>query len=121
MVRDAPGIVSRGLPPIPLDLGPARGVEVFLDYCLLHASTLSLRCLLRELAKCELLNRSVLFLCPLRSSVVFHHSSQHARRRGELWKPSEDRYRVFSSRGSRSSYRGARVDKRARSRSGGFR
>ena len=83
-VRDAPGIVSRGLPPLPLDLGPARGVGVFLDYCLLHASTLLLRCLLRELAKGKLLDRSGLFLCPLRSSVVFHHSSPHARRRGEL-------------------------------------
>ena len=68
---------------------------MFLDYCLLHASTLSLRCLLRELAKGELLDRSGLFLCPLRSSVVFHHSLPHTRRRGELWKPSEDRYRVF--------------------------
>ena len=32
-----------GLPPLPLDLGPARGVGVLLDYCLLCASTLSLR------------------------------------------------------------------------------
>ena len=32
-----------GLPPLPLDLGPARGVGVLLDYCLLRASTLSLR------------------------------------------------------------------------------
>ena len=61
------------------------------------------------------------FLCPLRSSVVSHHSSPHARQRRELWEPSEDRYRVLSSRGSRSSDHGARVDKRARSRSGGFR
>ena len=110
-----------GLPPLPLDFGPARGVEVLLDYCLLRASALSLRYLLRELAKGELLDRRGLFLCPLRSSVVFHRSSPHAQRRGELWKPSEDRYRVLSSRGSRSSDRGARVDKRARSRSGGFR
>ena len=43
---------------------------------------------------------AVFFLCPLHSSVDFHHSSPHVRRRGELWKPSEDRYRVFSSRGS---------------------
>ena len=102
-----------GLPPLPLDLGPARGVGVLLDYCLLRASTLSLRLLLRELAKGELLDRSGLFLCPLYSSVDFHHSSPHVRRRGELWKPSEDRYRVLSSRGFRSSDRGARVDKRA--------
>ena len=50
-----------GLPPLPLDLGPARGVAVLLDFCLLHASTLSLRLLLRELAKGELFVRSGLF------------------------------------------------------------
>ena len=61
------------------------------------------------------------FLCPLHSSVVFHHSSPHARRRGELWETSEDRYRVLSSRGSRSSDRGARWDKSACSRSASFR
>ena len=38
-----------------------------------------------------------------------------------MWETLEDRYRVLSSRGSRSSDRGAWVDKRARSRSGGFR
>ena len=48
------------------------------------------------------------FPCPLRSSVVSHLSSLHARRRGELWETSEDRSRVLSSRGSRSSDRGAR-------------
>ena len=32
-----------GLPPLPLDLGPARGVGVLLDFCLLRVSTLSLR------------------------------------------------------------------------------
>ena len=35
-----------GLPPLPLDLGPARGVGVLLGFCLLRASTLSLRWLL---------------------------------------------------------------------------
>ena len=84
-----------GLPPLPLDLGPARGVGVLLDYCLLRASALSLRWLLRELAKGELLDHSGLFLCPLRSSVVSHHSSPHDRRRGELWEISEDRYHVY--------------------------
>ena len=47
-----------GLPPLPLDLGPVRGVGVLLDYRLLRASALSLRWLLRELAKGELLGRS---------------------------------------------------------------
>ena len=50
-----------GLPPLPLDLGPARGVGVLLDYCLLRASALSLRWLLRELAKGKLLDRSFFF------------------------------------------------------------
>ena len=50
-----------GLPPLPLDLGPTRGVGVLLDYCLLRASALSLRWLLRELVKGELLDRSGLF------------------------------------------------------------
>ena len=49
------------------------------------------------------------------SSVVSPHSSPHTRRRGELREISEDRSLVLSSRGSRSSDRGARKDKRARS------
>ena len=53
-----------GLPPLPLDLGPARRVGVLLDCCLLRASALSLRWLLRELAKGELLDRSSLFFMP---------------------------------------------------------
>ena len=32
-----------GLPPLPLDLGPARGVGVLLDYCLLRALSLRWR------------------------------------------------------------------------------
>ena len=51
------------------------------------------------------------------SSVVFPHSSPHTLRREELRETSEDRFRVISSRGSRSSDRGARKDKRARARS----
>ena len=51
------------------------------------------------------------------SSVVSPYSSPHARRRGELRETSEDRSRVLSCRGSRSSDRGARKDKRARARS----
>ena len=54
-------LCPRGLPPLPLDLGPARGVGVLLDYRLLRASALSLRWLLRELTKGELLSRSGLF------------------------------------------------------------
>ena len=51
------------------------------------------------------------------SSVTSPRSSPHARQRGELREASEDRSCVVSSHGSRSSDRGARKDKRARSRS----
>ena len=64
-----------GLPPLPLDLGPVRGVGVLLDYCLLRASAHSLRWLLRELAKGGVARSQQSFLCSLRSSVVSHHSS----------------------------------------------
>ena len=47
-----------GLPPFPLDLGPARGVGVSLDCRLLRVSTLPLLQFLRELEKGELLDRS---------------------------------------------------------------
>ena len=63
---------------------------------------------------------AVFFLCPLHSSVDFHHSSPYVRQRGEWWRPSEDRYRVLSSRGFRSSDRVARVDKRALRERGRF-
>ena len=51
------------------------------------------------------------------SSVVSPRSSPHARRLGELREVLEDRSRFRSYRGSRSSDRGARKDRRARSRS----
>ena len=51
------------------------------------------------------------------ASVVSPHSSPHVQRRGESRETSESHPRVLSSRGSRSSDRGALKDKRARSRS----
>ena len=51
------------------------------------------------------------------SSVSSRRSSQHARRRDESREVSEDRSIARSSRASRSSGRGARKDRRARSRS----
>ena len=51
------------------------------------------------------------------SSVASPRSSQHARRRDESREVSEDRFFARSSRASRSSDRGARKDRRARSRS----
>ena len=54
------------LPPLPLGLGPARGVGVSLDFRLLCASALPLLHLFRELAKRDLLVRSGLpLLAPL--------------------------------------------------------
>ena len=54
------------LPPLPLDLGPARGMGVSLDFRLVHAGALSLLLLLRERAKRELPARSRLpFPAPL--------------------------------------------------------
>ena len=54
------------LPPLPLDLGPARGVGVSLDFRLVRAGALSLLLLLQERAKRELPARSRLpFPAPL--------------------------------------------------------
>ena len=50
------------------------------------------------------------------ASVVSPHSSPHVQRREESRETSESRPRVLSSRGSRSSDREARKDRRARSR-----
>ena len=84
-----------GLPPLPLDLGQREGWECFwIIVCCVRARS----CFAASFGSWRRVSCSiaaVFFLCPLRSSVVFHHSSPHARRRGELWKPSEDRYRVF--------------------------
>ena len=104
-----------GLPPLPLGLGPARGVGVSLDFRLLRASALPHLQLLRELAKGELLGRTS--LARSASSAVSPHSSPHVRRRGGLRETSEDRSSVLSSRGSRSLDREARKDKRAHARS----
>ena len=41
--RDNLVLCHGGLPPLPLDLGPARGVGVLLDYCLLRALSLRWR------------------------------------------------------------------------------
>ena len=52
--QGAPGVFSGGLPPLPLDLGRARGVEVPLGCRLGRAGVLPLLLLLRERAKWEL-------------------------------------------------------------------
>ena len=75
-----------GLPPLPLNLGPARRVEVSLDVRLLHASApLSLQ-LLRELQRGRLLIRSGLPLpAPLpRLLLPAHHRTLRDVMSGEM-------------------------------------
>ena len=95
-----------GLPPLPLDLGPAGGVGVLLAIvcCTRASSRFAGSFGSWRRGSCSV---AAVFTCPLRSSVASHHSLPHARRRGELWEISEDRPRVFSSHGSRSSDHGA--------------
>ena len=78
-----------GLPPLPLDLGPARGVGVLLDYRLLRTGALSLRWLLRELAKGELLGRSGLFFAryaPRLSLTIPRRTLDDVGNCGRLWR-----------------------------------
>ena len=73
------------LPPLPLDLGPARGVGVFLDSRLVRAGALPL--LLRERAKWELPARNRLplpALLPRLSLPIPHRTLDDVRNRGRL-------------------------------------
>ena len=75
------------LPPLLLDLGPARGVGVFLDCRLVRAGALPLLLLLRERAKWELPARSRLLLpapLPLLSLPIPHRTLDDMRNRGRL-------------------------------------
>ena len=75
------------LPPLPLDLGLARGVGVFLDSRLVRAGTLPLLLLLRERAKWELPARSRLPLpapLPRLSLPIPHRTLDDVRNRGRL-------------------------------------
>ena len=104
------------LPPLPLDFGPARGAVVPLGICLSRAGSLLLLLLLREVGAREL---ALLLQTPFSrfsSSVDSPQFSPHVPRRGNLGESSVSCSRVLSSRESRSSERGSRVDKRARSR-----
>ena len=104
------------LPPLPLDFGPARGAVVPLGICLSRAGSLLLLLLLREVGAREL---ALLLMTPFSrfsSSVDSPQFSPHVPRRGNLGESSVSCSRVLSSRESRSSERGSRVDKRARSR-----
>ena len=96
-----------GLPPLPLDLGPAGGVGVLLDYRLLRVSALSLRWLLRELAKGELLCRCGLPLpAPLLGCLspflaVRSHSRGDRSRSSDRYCSRRDRSRFFDRYRSR--------------------
>ena len=75
------------LPPLPLDLGPARGVGVFLGSRLTRAGALPLLLLLRERAKWELPARSRLPLpapLPWLSLPIPHRTFDDVRNRGRL-------------------------------------
>ena len=75
------------LPPLPLDLGPARGVGVFLDCRLVRAGALPLLLLLRERAKRELPARSRLPLpapLPRLSLPIPHRTLDDVRNRWRL-------------------------------------
>ena len=104
------------LPLLPLDLGPARGVEVSLVARPVRVSELLPPRLLRELGNGRLLVHSRHPLPAPLPRLPLPRSSQHALRRGESGESSEVRSRSRSSRVSRSSDRGTRKDRRASSR-----
>ena len=100
----------------PARLWSGERAVVPLGICLSRAGSLLLLLLLREVGAREL----ALLLQPpfsrFSSSVDSPQFSPHVPRRGNLGESSVSCSRVLSSRESRSSERGSRVDKRARSR-----
>ena len=101
-----------GLPPLPLDLGPARGVGVPLGSRLVRAGALPLLLLLRERAKWELPARSRLPLpapLPRLSLPIPHRTFNDVRNRGRLRSLAPAYYPPLVPD------RGARKDTRARS------
>ena len=121
-VWGAPSVFFFGvLPPLPLDFGPARGAVVPLGICLSRAGSLLLLLLLREVGARELALLRQTPFSRFSSSVDSPQFSPHVPRRGNLGESSVSCSRVLSSRESRSSERGSRVDQRARSREVGSR
>ena len=104
------------LPPLPLDFGPARGAGVPLGICLSRAGSLLLLLLLREVGVRELALLLQTLFSRFSLSVDSPQFSPHVLRRENSRESSVSCSRVLSSRESRSSERGSRVDKRARSR-----
>ena len=108
------------LPPLPLDFGPARGAGVPLGICLSRAGSLLLLLLLRSGGGGA--GVALLLQTPFSrfsKSVDSPQFSPHVSRRENSRASSVSCSRVLSSRESRSSGRGSRKDKRARSRGGG--
>ena len=105
-----------GLPLLPLDLGPARGVGVPLGLRLTWAGSLPLLLLLREEEEWELPRSRQTSLSRVSESVDSPQFSPHVPRRENSRESSVSCSRALSSRDSRSSGRGSREDKRARSR-----
>ena len=113
-----------GLPLLPLDLGPARGVGVPLGIRLAWAGSLPLLLLLREEEERELpaLDRRPFPASPsLWTPPPPPQFSLHVPRRENSRESSASCSRALSSRDSRSSGRESRKDKRARSREGSSR
>ena len=79
--QGAPGVLSGGLPPLPLDLGRAGGVAVPLDYCLGRAGVLPLLLLLRVRARWGLPARCRLSVFRASDFVVSPRFSPHVPRR----------------------------------------
>ena len=111
--QGAPVVVSGGLPPLPLDLGPARGVGVPLGSRLVRAPASPSPSGAGEVGAAR--SQQTPTSCAS-ASVVSPQSLLHVQRREDSRETSESCPRVLSSRGSRSSDRGARRDRRARSR-----
>ena len=108
-------LCPEGLPPLPLDLGLARGRGggVSLDVRPWRASAPLSLLPLRELERGEVARSRRTPPALAASSVASPHSSQHAPRRGELREVSEDRSLARSSRVSRSSEQETRQNRRA--------
>ena len=100
----------------PARLGPARGAGVPLGICLSRAGSLLLLLLLRVVGARELALLLQTPFFPLSLSVDSPHFSPHVPRRENSRESSVSCSCVLSSRESRSSERGSRVDMRARSR-----
>ena len=118
--RGAPSVFLGVLPPLPLDFGPARGAGVPLGICLSLAGSL----LLLLLPGGGGAGVALLLQTPFSrfsKSVDSPQFSPHVPRRENSRASSVSCSRVLSSRGARSSGRGSRKDKRARSRGGGSR